>query len=243
MAPKAIGIFCPLCDQQAQRGGTQIDSMMLRDTIGGVNGEMVVKCHLQGHKIPYDRLLAMNPRKQKLIVNEKQPQGTSTMAVWIHPEALQRLRERFPSNLMTTMCSLMTALADGDTTIIEGEYVREITQLGISVTKGRDFAGMAQELVSLRRTVEELQAKVRSRQPKAKPAVDDATALLIKQMAEKLGMTVPQPAVEPAEPPTDGPTMDFEPFDGEFEDEAAQALDRSATDAFHLPFDITRRNA
>src|SRR5271167_10679 len=130
MAPKAMGIYCPYCDQQAARGGTQMDSMMLRDTIGGVNGEMVLKCHMAGHKLDYQRLLSMNPRKQKLIINEKQPQGTTVIGVWIYPEAMARLRDRFPSNLMTTLCSLMTALADGDTTIVEGEFVREMAQLG-----------------------------------------------------------------------------------------------------------------
>src|ERR1700691_821822 len=100
--PRPSGIFCPACDRC------------------GVESELIVelrhhKC-IYNHQYPnYQSLMAMKPRMRPLVVTEKQPQGTVIMQVWVFPEVQQALSTRFPSNLMTTLCSLMTALADGDT--------------------------------------------------------------------------------------------------------------------------------
>lgn len=136
-------IYCPRCDR-LEHGTTQ--SRM-------INSHSGYKCTAGLHRMTYAELMSHKPRMEKLVINEKQPGNTSQLAVWIYPEALERLRARFPSNLMTTICSLFTSLADPDTLVIEGEHMRELRELGVH--RGRDIVGLAKSVKSLTDQLEE----------------------------------------------------------------------------------------
>ena len=125
---KLTDIYCPACDRQ------HLDSLMISEPLG-------YRCQMQSHRYEYQRLMALKPRMKPYNFVEKQPASTVLQQVWVHPEAWTRLHEKYPTNLMTTICSLLTSLADGDTMIIEGEHVREMQALG--VTRGRDMVGLA----------------------------------------------------------------------------------------------------
>ena len=112
---------------------------------------------LPSHRFDYARLLALNPRKVKLALIEKQPGNTIVMPVWVYPEVQEALRQRYPQNLMTTLCSLMTTLADPDTILIEGEAARALRDSG--VTKGREIAGLGLVIQQLEAQVAEFKIR------------------------------------------------------------------------------------
>lgn len=201
MAGKPTGIWCPICDQNARRsGGSQVNSMLLSDKLGGVNGQMIYKCHLAGHPIEYSKLMTMQPpaRKQQLTLTEKQPAGSQRIGVWVQPDALSRLQERWPQNLNTTLYAILNALSDGDTILLEGNHVREMAAIGFNETKGRDIVGIAQEVITLRRTVEQMQSRINILSKRSKSAdtaaagMDPAMTKLVMDMAAKMGITAPQ---------------------------------------------------
>lgn len=136
-------IYCPKCDR-LEHGTTQTRM---------INSHSGWKCAAGLHKMTYAELMALKPRMEKLVINEKQPGNTSTLQIWIYPEALTALRNRFPSNLMTTICSLFTSLADPDTLVIEGEHMRELRTLGIH--RGRDIVGLATTVKALTAQLDE----------------------------------------------------------------------------------------
>ena len=132
-------------------------------------------------------------------------------------------------------CLPATALADGDTIILEGQHVREMRQLQVGVSdakpieKGRDVVGIARENGSLRAAVNELQDQLKN--VKATPAQGGTAAggtgidhALLMAMAEKLGMAVPaplQPQVASAFP-TSAPPLESVDFVEGMEDIYAQ---------------------
>jgi hypothetical protein len=133
MAGKITGIHCPMCDRMEQ-GKTE--SRLIND----MSGKYI--CTAIGHKFPnYLELMKLKPRMDKLQVMEKQPPGSNSQQFWIDPDALAAIRDRFPTNFMTTIYSLFTALADPDTIVIEGEHMKELRGLGIN--RGRDVVGLA----------------------------------------------------------------------------------------------------
>ena len=146
MSDKPIGIFCPACDR------TGHESLMIKDTSTKAEGQ-VVRCLLNNHRFEYARLLALKPRMVKLALNEKQPGNTIVMQVWVYPEVQEALRQRYPQNLQTTLCALMTALADPDTVMIEGEHARALRDAG--VTRGREIAGLGTVIQQLEQQVAE----------------------------------------------------------------------------------------
>lgn len=207
---KSIGIFCKLCEQMGDS-----NSLLYRDS-GGVTGQgMRVKC-ARGHSVDYQQISGW--RKQTLPLIEKQPVGSIAQPVWMMPEVISALQSKYPQNFMTTLCSLMTALADGDTIILEGQHVREMRQLQAGnpdahlIEKGRDVVGMARENSSLRTAVNELQDQLKN--VKAQP-VGGATGgggsdhALLLAMAEKLGMTLPGSQPQPTPPPPPLESVDF----------------------------------
>ena len=150
--PRPSGLFCPACDRQG------IESELIADL-------RFHKCP-QNHQYPsYAQLMALKPRMRPLVVNEKQPVGTVTMSVWVYPEAQHAMAARFPNNLQTTLCSLMTALADGDTFIVEGEHVRELRELGHDVSHGRDVVGLARTNKQLQQALDEARMQQRVLEP------------------------------------------------------------------------------
>jgi hypothetical protein len=147
-------IFCPSCD----RAGNP--SRMVKMQGGHRTEGMAVKCANGLHTFTYSKLMSLHPRMDKPDFVEKQPPNTITMTVWVYPEVLESLRQKFEHNLNTTMCSAITALADPDTVLIEGEHAREIASLGIK--RGREVLGLAREVKELRTKLEraELQMQV-----------------------------------------------------------------------------------
>lgn len=137
MASELTSIYCPMCDHLEQ-GKTQ--SRMLNKQAGWI-------CTM-GHKFKnYDDLMKRRPRMDRLKIIEKQPQGSITHPMWINPQALESLQQRFPSNFRTTMYSLFNSLANPDSILIEAEHTQALRKLGIS--KGRDIIGLAQTNVAL----------------------------------------------------------------------------------------------
>lgn len=157
MSDKVLPIYCPACDRQ-----NITESMFTKDTTTKTDG-MVVKCTMMGHRFEYDKLMKLNPRKVKLQLFEKQPGNTTTIGVWIYPEALAVLQQRFPDNLNTTLCSFMTAVADPDTLIIEGQEARQLRESG--VVKGRDIHGLAEVVGQLQTENAELKMQLKVLEP------------------------------------------------------------------------------
>jgi hypothetical protein len=124
---------------------------------------MVVRCANQLHTYNYPTLMKMNPRMDKPDFIEKQPPNTVTLALWVYPEVLESLKQKFEHNLNTTLCSAITALADPDTVLIEGEHAREIASLGIK--RGREVLGLAREVKELRTKLERAQIQMEALAP------------------------------------------------------------------------------
>lgn len=157
MSDKVFPIYCPACDRQ-----NITESMFVKDTTTKTDG-MVVKCTMMGHRFEYDKLMKLNPRKVQLQLHEKQPGNTTTIGVWIYPEALAVLQQRFPANLNTTLCSFLTAAADPDTLIIEGQEARQLRDSGVA--KGRDIHGLAEVVGQLQTENAELKMQLKVLEP------------------------------------------------------------------------------
>jgi hypothetical protein len=112
---------------------------------------MLVKCPSCGAVYNYASLMATHPRMDKVDFVEKQPAGSQTLPLWLHPEVVEALRQKFPSNLLTTLSSAVTSLADPDSVLIEGPYAREMASIGIK--KGREVLALAKEVKELREQV------------------------------------------------------------------------------------------
>ncbi len=120
---------------------------------------MVVKCPACGATFDYEKLLSLRPRMVQVKIVERQPANTLPLTIWVYPEPLEAMRQRFPSNFMTTMTAMFTAVADPDTVLIEGEHGRALKESG--VLRGRDVEGLGPYIKQLEQDVED--AKVRER--------------------------------------------------------------------------------
>ena len=160
-------LYCPACDKQ------NISSKMVKVLHSSGEG-MRVKCIAQGHLYTYERLMQLNPRKEHLVLNEKMPPSCIIQQVWVHPEAWAMLMKRFPQNLMTTLCATITALADPDTVMVEGEHAREMRALGVE--RGRDVLALAKRVKELNLEVEEMRIRERALAPLLK-ALGGATGV------------------------------------------------------------------
>lgn len=169
-----LPIYCPACDKQGQ------SSRMVKVMHSAGEG-MRVKCTAQGHMYAYERLMQLNPRKEQLALTEKMPPSCVIQQVWVHPEAWQMLLKRFPQTLMTTLCATLTALADPDTVMVEGNYAREMRELGVE--RGRDVLGLAKRVKELNAECEEMRIR------------EKALAPFLKMLAQAGGS-----ATNPAEP-------------------------------------------
>lgn len=184
------GIFCPACD----KSGTP--TQLVRQMAAKQEG-MLLKCPTCSRTYSYAALMDPKnlnpPRKVKLEFTEKQPAGFITLPLWLHPEVVESLRRKFPSNLLTTLSSAVTALADPDSVLIEGEYAREMASIGIR--RGREVLSLAKEVKELRDAV----AAARLREE------------TLAGFFRSLGLAMPQPAaIAPSSPSTDNlaPPMD-----------------------------------
>lgn len=180
------GLFCPPCD----RAGTP--TQLVRQMASKQEG-MLLKCPTCSRTFSYAVLTAPNnpnpPRKAKLEFVEKPPSGTQTLPLWLYPEVIEALRQKFPSNLLTTLSSAVTALADPDSVLIEGEWAREMAGLGIK--RGREVLALAKEVKELRESV----AAMRLREE------------TLRQFFGSMGMMMPQPlASQPSSPAVDNQT-------------------------------------
>lgn len=181
-----VGVYCPRCD----KAGTP--SRVIRQMAAKQEG-MLVKCSSCGAVYNYQQLMASHPRMDKVDFVEKQPPNTQIVPLWLHPEIVTALQSKFPSNLLTTLHSAVTALADPDCVLIEGEYAREMAGLGIR--RGREVLALAREVKELREAVAAAKLK------------EDT----LRQFFSSLGMAMPQPvqsaspspSAEQINPPTD----------------------------------------
>jgi hypothetical protein len=124
---------------------------------------MQVKCIAQGHQYNYETFMRLNPRKEQLALTEKMPPSCVIQQVWVHPEAWAMLMKRFPQTLMTTLCATITALADPDTVMVEGNYAREMRELGVE--RGRDVLGLAKRNKEMSAELEEMRIRERALAP------------------------------------------------------------------------------
>jgi hypothetical protein len=132
--------------------------MLVTEQNSAIQG-MVCRCPACGQRYEYEKLLTLRPRMVQVKVVEKQPANTVPLTIWVYPEPLEVMRQRFPVNFMTTMTALFTAIADPDTLLVEGEHGRAIKAAG--VLKGRDLEGLGPYIKQLEQDVED--ARVRER--------------------------------------------------------------------------------
>lgn len=151
-----LPIYCPACDREGR------SSRMMKVMHSSGEG-MRVKCTGAGHMYSYERLMQLNPRKEQLMLQEKMPPSCIVQQVWVHPEAWAMLAKRFPQTLMTTLCATITALADPDTVMVEGNYAREMRTLGVE--RGRDVLGLAKRVKELEAETEEMKIRERALAP------------------------------------------------------------------------------
>jgi hypothetical protein len=169
-----LPLYCIECDKRG------ISSKMMRVMHSRGEG-MQVKCLAQGHPYNYETFMRLGPRKEQLALTEKMPPSCVIQQVWVHPEAWQMLLKRFPQTLMTTLCATLTALADPDTVMVEGNYAREMRELGVE--RGRDVLGLAKRVKELNAECEEMRIR------------EKALAPFLKMLAQAGGA-----AANPAEP-------------------------------------------
>lgn len=145
-----LPLYCIECDKSG------ISAKMMKVMHSRGEG-MQVKCVSCGRQYNYATFLKLNPRKEKLALAEKMPPSCIIQQVWVHPEVWSMLQKRFPQTLMTTLCSILTALADPDTVMVEGDYAREMRSLGVE--RGRDVLSLAKRVKELTREVEEMRIR------------------------------------------------------------------------------------
>jgi hypothetical protein len=182
------GLWCPQCDQRGQ------PAILLKQMAARAEG-MLLRCSGCGVVKPYAAWMALHPRMDKPSVVEKQPPGAIVHPLWIHPEVLAALQQKFPSNLQTTLCSVMQSLADPDSVLVEGPYARELRGLGMRT--GREVLGLAREVISLRKQVAEM--KVR----------EDALAPLFAAMGGAFGRPAGENGQPAGQPPAVPPHAEF----------------------------------
>ncbi len=151
-----LPLYCLACDKMG------ISSKMVKVMHSRGEG-MQIKCMAQGHQYNYETFMRLNPRKEQLVLNEKMPPSCIIQQVWVHPEAWAMLQKRFPQTLMTTLCATLTALADPDTVMVEGQYAREMRDQGVE--RGRDVLGLAKRVKELDKENEELRIVQRALAP------------------------------------------------------------------------------
>lgn len=188
-----LPIYCPACDR------TGVSSLMRKGGLKLIGHNqppgMMYVCIAANHSYPYDRLMALKPRMQKVAFTEKQPEGSLAQPMWIHPEALAGMQRRWPGNWQTTLYSLFNALAHQDSFIVEPEYAVELAAAG--VTKGRDVMGLVNERTQLRAQIETLEARLKARPASAAPTlVDPRMDAILAALAGK-GIEVNLPAAAP----------------------------------------------
>ncbi|MDE2103570.1 MAG: hypothetical protein KGL39_40395 [Patescibacteria group bacterium] len=167
-----VGVFCPRCD----RAGTP--ARVVRQMAAKQEG-MLVKCNQCGAIYNYQQLMSTHPRMDKVDFVEKPPAGYVTIPLWLHPEVVEAWKRKFPSNWQTTLSSAMTALADPDAVLIEGEYAREMASIGIR--RGREVLGLAKKVKDLEEEVAALRLREQT----------------LRQFFSGLGLAMPQPANQP----------------------------------------------
>lgn len=193
-----VGVFCPRCDK------TNTPSRVVRQMAAKQEG-MLVKCNQCGAIYNYQQLMASHPRMDKPDFVEKPPAGTQSVPVWLHPEIVAALQQKWP-NFLTTLHSAVTALADPDSVLIEGEHAREIAAIGIKT--GRQLLGLAKRTKEL----EEENAALKLREN------------TLRQFFSGLGLAMPQLAaqgapnqVSPTDPlPTDAAGNPLQPPRAQF---------------------------
>jgi hypothetical protein len=151
-----LPLYCVACDKVG------VSSRMMKVMHSRGEG-MQVKCMAAGHQYNYERFMSLNPRKEQLMLTEKMPPSCVIQQVWVHPEAWAMLQKRFPQTLMTTLCATLTALADPDTVMVEGNYAREMRTLGVE--RGRDVLGLAKRVKELEAETEEMKIRERALAP------------------------------------------------------------------------------
>lgn len=174
-----VGVWCPRCDK------ANTPTRVVRQMAAKQEG-MLVKCPTCGAVYNYQSLMASHPRMDKPDFVEKQPPGTQSISLWLHPEVILALQSKWP-NFLTTLHSAVTALADPDSVLIEGEHAREMAAIGVKT--GRQVLGMAKRL----RELEDEAAGLRLREQ------------TLRQFFLGLGLAMPALANQPASQPTDLP--------------------------------------
>lgn len=175
--PQPIGIWCKRCDLAST-------PCRLTRQMSGKQEGMLLKCPQCGYQASYATVMAQHPRMDKVEFVEKPIAGTKPYTIHLHPEVIEAWGRKFPSNPMTTLTSAVTALADPDSVLIEGQYARDMAAIGIRT--GREVLGMAKEVKELREAVAAAKLK------------EDT----LRQFFSSLGMAMPQVANQPASLPS-----------------------------------------
>jgi hypothetical protein len=138
---------------------------------------MLMQCQSCKRTFSYAALMSMSPkpRMDKVDFVEKQPAGTQSISLWLHPEVIAALQSKWP-NFLTTLHSAVTSLADPDSVLIEGEHAREMAAIGVKT--GRQVLGMAKRLKELEEEVSGLKLRENT----------------LRQFFSGLGLAMPQTA-------------------------------------------------
>lgn len=179
--------------------------------------------------------MALKPRMLKLAFTEKQPGNTIVHQFWIYPEALAALHERWPSNMMTTICSFLTSLADGSSFVVEGEYAQELAQANPPITRGRDVAGMLHVIRQQEERIANLEQQLTSgaKSVPAQAPTINAQLLAIIEALGNSGIVVPiisqgqpQPTAQPTGNLRNPDDVDYHEGDPDPNEQPPQVVDK-----------------
>ncbi len=150
------GLWCVACDKD------NAPAQMTKKMSGTQRG-MLLQCTRCRREYEYNQFMALHPRSDKPDSTERPPAHAVTKPIWVYPEVWAALEAKFPTNLLTTLCAILTSLGDPDTVLVEGEHARELAQLGIH--RGREILGLAREVIQLRKDVGEMRIREQALAP------------------------------------------------------------------------------
>lgn len=158
MADRAF-MYCPLCRDS---GSPTVE--LLRDNVDFF-------CML-GHKLPHQRMLALNPEMMKTEIRFKPGPSDVKVEVWVNREVLAKTQDSLGERWHPTIASLIRCCMAGEPVIIDGQQAAELRKLG--VRNGAEMLSTAKLNIELSGQNESLVEKVNEWETRFRSALQEA---------------------------------------------------------------------